>query len=174
MKEKAAGVSLCPDRSGRRARRRPPWAAYLDGTEPDEETLRGLIRKAVITSAFFPVFCGSAFKNKGVQPLLDGVIDFLPSPLDRGAIKGIDYKTGVEIERRAADDEPLSMLAFKLMDDPSACSPSAASIPGKLDKGTAVLNSTRDKTDDGRPHSDHRPISSRCCIIQPPGAADGA
>src|ERR671934_71098 len=71
-------------------------AAYLEGKEPDEATLKRLIRKAVITGAFFPVLAGSAFKNKGVQPLLDGVVDFLPSPLDRGAIKGINPNNGEE------------------------------------------------------------------------------
>src|ERR671934_2490010 len=71
-------------------------AAYLEGKEPDEATLKGLIRKAVIGRKFVPVLCGSAFKNKGVQPLLDGVVDFLPSPLDRGAIKGINPNNGEE------------------------------------------------------------------------------
>src|SRR5262249_52055270 len=69
-------------------------AEYLEGREPSEETLKRLIRKAVIVSAFYPVLCGSSFKNKGVQPLLDAVVDYLPSPLDRGAIRGHDYKTG--------------------------------------------------------------------------------
>src|SRR6202521_2439330 len=76
--------------------------AYLEGKEPDEATLKRLIRKATISSAFFPVLCGSAFKNKGVQPLLDAVVDFLPSPLDVPPIKGIDMK-GNEIERNASD-----------------------------------------------------------------------
>ncbi|MGA2488105.1 MAG: GTP-binding protein, partial [Roseiarcus sp.] len=67
-------------------------AAYLDGTEPDEPTLKRLIRFAVVNRKFVPVLCGSAFKNKGVQPLLDAVVDFLPSPLDRGAIKGVDLR----------------------------------------------------------------------------------
>src|SRR5204863_2876007 len=67
-------------------------AAYLDGKEPDEATLKKLIRKAVVTGAFYPVLCGSAFKNKGVQPLLDAVVDYLPSPLDVPAIKGTDDK----------------------------------------------------------------------------------
>ena len=75
-------------------------AAYLDGQEPDEATLKRLLRKAVITGAFYPVLCGSAFKNKGVQPLLDAVVDFLPSPLDVPAIKGVDDK-GNEIERQS-------------------------------------------------------------------------
>src|SRR5207245_10638808 len=92
-------------------------AAYLDGQEPDEPTLKRLIRKATISSKFFPVLCGSAFKNKGVQPLLDAVVDYLPSPLDVPAIKGIDSK-GNEIERHPADKEPMSLLAFKIMDDP--------------------------------------------------------
>jgi elongation factor G len=92
--------------------------AYLDGTEPDEDTLRRLVRTAVQRRAFHPVFCGSAFKNKGVQPLLDAVVDFLPSPADRGEIKGIDFNTEAETVRRPLDTEPFSMLAFKIMDDP--------------------------------------------------------
>src|ERR671939_27385 len=92
--------------------------AYLDGQEPDEATLRRLVRKAVQARAFHPVLCGSAFKNKGVQPLLDAVVDYLPSPLDRGEIKGIDFKTEEETVRRPSDDEPFAMLAFKIMDDP--------------------------------------------------------
>src|SRR5262245_13914490 len=90
---------------------------YLEGREIANEPIKRLLRKAVITGAFFPVLCGSAFKNKGVQPLLDAVVDYLPSPLDRPAIKGIDVKTGGETVRKASDSEPMSMLAFKLMDD---------------------------------------------------------
>jgi elongation factor G len=89
--------------------------AYLDGKEPDEATLKRLIRKAVLTGAFFPVLCGSAFKNKGVQPLLDAVVDFLPSPLDVPPIKA---STTATRSRKASDSEPLAMLAFKIMDDP--------------------------------------------------------
>src|SRR5436305_8065522 len=92
--------------------------AYLEGKEPDEATLKGLIRKAVITAAFFPVLCGSAFKNKGVQPLLDAVVDYLPSPLDVPPIKGIDPKNSNDVVRLPNDTEPLAMLAFKIMDDP--------------------------------------------------------
>src|SRR3954465_5260344 len=91
-------------------------AAYLDGKEPDEATLKRLIRKAVVTRKFVPVLCGSAFKNKGVQPLLDAVVDFLPSPLDRGAIKGVDPR-GEEVERKPSDSDPLAVIAFKIMDD---------------------------------------------------------
>ncbi|NLH79594.1 MAG: elongation factor G [Phyllobacteriaceae bacterium] len=121
--------------------------AYLEGTEPDEATIKRLLRKAVITGAFFPVLCGSAFKNKGVQPLLDAVVDYLPSPLDRPAIKGIDVKTEAETERHATDDEPLSLLAFKLMDDQYGVLTFCRIYSGKLEKGVSLLNSVRGKTE---------------------------
>ena len=120
--------------------------AYLDGTEPDEALLKSLIRKAVKTIVFIPVLCGSAFKNKGVQPLLDAVVDYLPSPLDREAIKGVDFNTGEEIVRHPTDEEPLSVLAFKIMDDPFVGTITFARVySGRLDSGTTVLNSTKDK-----------------------------
>jgi elongation factor G len=119
--------------------------AYLEGKEPDEATLKRLIRKATISSAFFPVLCGSAFKNKGVQPLLDAVVDFLPSPLDVPAIKGADLK-GNEVVRKASDAEPLSVLAFKIMDDPFVGTITFCRIySGRLESGTTVLNSTKDR-----------------------------
>ncbi len=90
---------------------------YLNGKEMANETIKRLLRKAVLTGAFFPVLCGSAFKNKGVQPLLDAVVDYLPSPLDRPAIKGIDPEDDSETTRPSSDNEPLALLAFKLMDD---------------------------------------------------------
>ena len=121
-------------------------AAYLDGTEPDEATLKRLIRKAVITGAFFPVLAGSAFKNKGVQPLLDAVVDYLPSPLDVPAIKGIDPNTGEEIIRKPLDTEPMALLAFKIMDDPFVGTITFCRIySGKLESGSGVINSTREK-----------------------------
>ena len=120
-------------------------AAYLDGKEPDEATLKRLIRKAVLSGAFYPVLCGSAFKNKGVQPLLDAVVDYLPSPLDVPAIKGIDDK-GNEVLRKANDKEPLSLLAFKIMDDPFVGTITFCRIySGVLASGTGVINSTREK-----------------------------
>jgi elongation factor G len=120
-------------------------AAYLDGREPDEATLKRLIRKAVITGAFFPVLAGSAFKNKGVQPLLDAVIDYLPSPLDVPPIKGIDPK-GNEIVRRPDDNEPMSLLAFKIMDDPYVGTITFCRIySGTLTSGSGVINSTRER-----------------------------
>ena len=119
--------------------------AYLEGKEPDEATLKRLIRKATISSAFFPVLCGSAFKNKGVQPLLDAVVDFLPSPLDVPPIKGVDLK-GNEVVRRPSDTEPLAILAFKIMDDPFVGTITFCRIySGKLESGTTVLNSTKDR-----------------------------
>ncbi len=119
---------------------------YLEGNEPSEEVLKKCIRKAVLTSAFFPILCGSAFKNKGVQTLLDAVVDYLPSPVDSPATKGIDYKTEEEVTRKASDDEPLSVLAFKIMDDPFVGSLTFCRIySGKLETGMGLLNSTRDK-----------------------------
>jgi len=120
--------------------------AYLDGQEPDEATLRRLIRTAVQRRAFHPVLCGSAFKNKGVQPLLDAVVDFLPSPVDRGEIKGIDFKTEEETVRKPSDEEPFSMLAFKIMDDPFVGTITFCRVySGKIEAGASILNSTRDK-----------------------------
>jgi elongation factor G len=119
--------------------------AYLEGKEPDEATLRALIRKAVISGAFFPVLAGSAFKNKGVQPLLDAVVDYLPSPLDVPPIKGIDNK-GNEVVRRPSDSEPLALLAFKIMDDPFVGTITFCRIySGRLESGTGVVNSTKDR-----------------------------
>jgi elongation factor G len=120
--------------------------AYLSGEEPSEETIKKCLRKAVLTGAFYPILAGSAFKNKGVQPLLDAVVDYLPSPVDIPPTKGIDYKTEAEIERKASDDEPLSVLAFKIMDDPFVGSLTFCRIySGKLESGMGLLNSTRDK-----------------------------
>ena len=120
---------------------------YLNGKEISNETIKRLLRKAVVTSAFFPVLCGSAFKNKGVQPLLDAVVDYLPSPLERPPIKGIDVKTGEETVRNPNDREPLSMLAFKLMDDQYGVLTFCRIYSGKLEKGMALLNSTREKSE---------------------------
>jgi elongation factor G len=119
--------------------------AYLEGKEPDEATLKKLIRKAVITAAFFPVLCGSAFKNKGVQPLLDAVVDYLPSPLDVPPIKGLDDK-GNEVVRKPDDKEPMALLAFKIMDDPFVGTITFCRIySGTLASGTGVINSTKER-----------------------------
>ena len=121
-------------------------AAYLDGVEPDADTLRRLLRKAVRHITFVPILCGSAFKNKGVQPLLDAVVDLLPSPVDREAIKGVDMDTGAEVVRLPRDEDPFSMLAFKIMDDPFVGTITFARVySGHVESGTTVLNSTKDK-----------------------------
>ncbi|MBN8530173.1 MAG: elongation factor G [Caulobacterales bacterium] len=120
--------------------------AYLEGNEPSEETIKKCIRKAVLTGAFYPILCGSAFKNKGVQTLLDAVVDYLPSPVDIPPTPGIDFKTEEPVVRRASDDEPLSVLAFKIMDDPFVGSLTFCRIySGKMETGMGLLNSTRDK-----------------------------
>ena len=121
--------------------------AYLEGKEPDADTLKKLIRAGTINFKFVPVTCGAAFKNKGVQTLLDAVVDFLPSPLDIPAVKGIKPgKEETEVERKADDNAPLSMLAFKIMDDPFVGSITFCRIySGKLESGSTLMNSTRDR-----------------------------
>ncbi len=119
---------------------------YLEGEMPSNDELRALIRRGTIDVKFFPMFCGSAFKNKGVQPLLDGVVEFLPSPIDIPAIKGVDTKTEAEIVRRADDAEPLSMLAFKIMNDPFVGSLTFCRIySGKMAKGASLENTVKGK-----------------------------
>ena len=118
--------------------------AYLEGKEPDEATLKKLIRKGVLTAAFFPVLCGSAFKNKGVQTLLDAVVDYLPSPLDVPPIHGLDEK-GEDVVREPRDEAPLALLAFKIMDDPFVGTITFCRIySGVLSSGTGVINSTKE------------------------------
>ena len=118
--------------------------AYLEGKEPSLEQLKACIRKGVISGAFVPVFCGSAFKNKGVQTLLDGVVDFLPSPLDIGDIKGISVDDDSEVVRKPDDAEPLAALAFKVMTDPFVGSLTFVRIySGKLESGSYIENSTK-------------------------------
>jgi len=120
--------------------------AYLEGQEPDEVTLKRLIRKGTINRAFYPMLCGSAFKNKGIQTLLDAVVDFLPAPSDREAYKAVNPKTGEEVLRKPSDDEPLSMLAFKIIDDPHVGTITFCRVySGKIQSGMALANTARDK-----------------------------
>ena len=123
--------------------------AYLEGEEPDEATLRRLIRTGTLNMAFVPVLCGSAFKNKGVQPMLNTVIDYLPGPLDVPPYMGFDPKDETEtrnIERRADDDAPFAGLAFKIMNDPYVGSLTFLRVySGTLTKGGQVLNATKGK-----------------------------
>lgn len=123
--------------------------AYLEGNEPDEATLRALIRKGTLSLSFFPVLAGSSFKNKGVQPLLNAVVDYLPSPLDVPAYVGFapgDESETRNIERHASDEEPFSALAFKIMNDPFVGSLTFTRIySGALKKGDQMMNSTKGK-----------------------------
>lgn len=120
--------------------------AYLGGEEPDIETLKKCIRKGTVTAKFVPVLCGSAFKNKGVQPLLDAVVDFLPSPLDIGAIKGETLDGDKELIRNPSDEEPFCGLAFKIMTDPFVGSLTFVRVySGTLDAGSYVMNSVKDE-----------------------------
>jgi elongation factor G len=120
--------------------------AYLEGNEPDTATLKALIRKGTLNFSFVPVLCGSAFKNKGVQPLLDAVVDYLPSPLDVPAIKGVKLDGETEDSRPSDDAAPFSALAFKIMNDPFVGTLTFARIySGKLDAASTVINSVKDK-----------------------------
>jgi elongation factor G len=119
--------------------------AYLEGTLPEVPQLKKLIRKGTLAQAFVPVLCGSAFKNKGVQTLLDAVVDYLPSPLDIPDVQGLKLDGTTPDSRPAADEAPLSLLAFKIMNDPFVGSLTFARIySGTLNKGT-YLNSVKDK-----------------------------
>ncbi len=135
--------------------------AYLEGKEPDLETLIKCIRKGTIEQKFVPVLCGSAFKNKGVQLLLDAVVDYLPSPIDIPQSKGIDEKTGAEYVCASDDSKPLAALAFKIMNDPYVGSLTFTRIyQGTLTTGTYVRNSVKDEKERiGRMllmHANHR------------------
>ncbi|WP_025270584.1 elongation factor G [Hippea sp. KM1] len=121
---------------------------YLEGEDISEEEIVKAIRKATIETKITPVLCGSAFKNKGVQPLLDAVVDFLPSPIDIPPVKGIDPKSGEEIERKSDEKEPLSLLAFKIMSDPYVGRLTYFRVySGTLKAGSYAYNSTKGKTE---------------------------
>ncbi len=120
--------------------------AYLEGEEPDAETLIRCIRKGTIEGKLVPVLCGSAFKNKGVQPLLDAIVDYLPSPVDLPPVRGVDPKTGEEVLREPADDQPIAALAFKIMTDPFVGTLTFARVyAGTIRGGSYVWNSTKGK-----------------------------
>ncbi|MEA1015805.1 elongation factor G [Sphingomonas sp. LY54] len=120
--------------------------AYLEGTEPDVATLKKLLRKGTLAFDFVPVLCGSSFKNKGVQPLLDAVVDYLPSPLDIPPVEGLKLDGETVETRPPADDAPFSALAFKIMNDPFVGTLTFARIySGKLETASQVMNSVKDK-----------------------------
>ncbi|HEX2038765.1 MAG TPA: elongation factor G [Acidimicrobiales bacterium] len=134
---------------------------YLGEEEITAEDLRRALRKSTIGGDIVPVLCGSAFKNKGVQPMLDAVVDYLPSPVDIPPTQGIDVKGIEELERRADDAEPFSALAFKIMTDPHMGKLTYARVySGKLDKGGTILNSTKDRKERAgrilQMHANHR------------------
>lgn len=134
---------------------------YLEGEEITVDELKAAIRKGTLSVEFFPVYCGSAFKNKGVQPMLDGVIDYLPSPTDVASIKGTHPETGEEDERLSSDDAPFSALAFKVMTDPYVGKLTFFRVySGTLQSGSYVLNSSKGKRERiGRilqMHANHR------------------
>ena len=119
---------------------------YLNGKEPTEEQIKSCIRKGTIKGSFVPVLTGSAFKNKGVQPLLDAVVDYMPSPKDVESVRGVDTDEGKELIRKCDDDEPFSALAFKIMTDPFVGSLTFARVySGTIKTKDSVLNSTADK-----------------------------
>ena len=119
---------------------------YLEGEELSIDEIKASIRKQVLDCTLFPVFCGSAYKNKGIQMLLDAVLDYLPAPTDVPPIKGTDPKTGEEMVRRSSDDEPMSALAFKIMADPYVGKLAFFRVySGILEQGTYVLNTTKGK-----------------------------
>ncbi len=120
--------------------------AYLEGEEPSIETLKKCIRSGALSGDFVPVLCGSAFKNKGVQPLLDAVIDYMPAPTDVPAIKGVKADSEEEIERHNSDDEPFSALAFKIMNDPFVGSLTFIRVySGILNTGESIMNTVKGK-----------------------------
>ena len=119
--------------------------AYLEGNEPDAETLRKCIRKGTVDFKFVPVLCGPAFKNKGVQPLLDAVIDYLPSPTEVADIRGIKPGTDEPLVRRSSDDEPFAALAFKIMNDPFVGSLTFIRVySGVVESGQTLINTVKD------------------------------
>lgn len=134
---------------------------YLNGEELTIEEIKAAVRKGCISCEIIPVFCGSAYRNKGVQALLDGVVDYMPAPTDIPSIKGTDPATGEEVERHSSDDEPFAALAFKIMNDPFVGKLAFFRVySGTLDSGSYVYNSTKGKKERiGRilqMHANHR------------------
>ncbi|MYE01395.1 MAG: elongation factor G [Alphaproteobacteria bacterium] len=120
--------------------------AYLEGAEPDEETIERCIRAGTVSGAFVPTLCGSAFKNKGVQPMLDAVVAYLPSPVEVAAVRGVEPGREEPVERASSDDAPFSALAFKVMNDPFVGSLTFARIySGVLEGGSSVMNTVKGK-----------------------------
>ena len=150
---------------------------YLEGEELTMDEIKAAIRKGTIDNTFVPVCCGTSYRNKGVQKLLDAIVDYMPSPLDIPPVKGTDLETGEEIERKAGDDEPLSILAFKVAADPFVGKLCFFRVySGKVEAGSTVLNSSKDKSERlGRilqMHANHRKDLD-CCYCGDIAAAVG-
>ena len=150
---------------------------YLEGEELTMEEIKAAIRKGTIDNTFVPVCCGTSYRNKGVQKLLDAIVDYMPSPLDIPPVKGVDLETGEEVERKAGDDEPLSILAFKVAADPFVGKLCFFRVySGKVEAGSTVLNSSKDKSERlGRilqMHANHRKDLD-CCYCGDIAAAVG-
>ena len=150
---------------------------YLEGEELTMDEIKGAIRKGTIDNTFVPVCCGTSYRNKGVQKLLDAIVDYMPSPLDIPPVKGTDIETGEETERKAGDDEPLSILAFKVAADPFVGKLCFFRVySGKVEAGSTVLNSSKDKSERmGRilqMHANHRKDLD-CCYCGDIAAAVG-
>jgi len=129
---------------------------YLEGTEPDVAVLKKLIRKGTLNFSFVPVLCGSAFKNKGVQPLLDAVVDYLPSPLDIPPVEGLKLDGETTDTRAPSDDAPFSALAFKIMNDPFVGTLTFARSPhlfGQARNRVASREFGEGQKGKGRPHA---------------------
>ena len=121
---------------------------YFSGEELTVDEIKAAIRKATIANEMVPVCCGTSYRNKGVQKLLDAIVDYMPAPTDIPAIKGVDANSGEEVERHASDDEPFSALAFKIATDPYVGKLCFFRVySGKVEKGTSVYNSTKDKNE---------------------------
>ena len=150
---------------------------YLEGEELTMDEIKAAIRKGTIDNTFVPVCCGTSYRNKGVQKLLDAIVDYMPSPLDIPPVKGTDLETGEEVERKAGDDEPLSILAFKVAADPFVGKLCFFRVySGKVEAGSTVLNSSKDKSERlGRilqMHANHRKDLD-CCYCGDIAAAVG-
>ena len=150
---------------------------YLEGDELTIDEIKAAIRKGTIDNTFVPVCCGTSYRNKGVQKLLDAIVDYMPSPLDIPPVKGTDLETGEEVERKASDEEPLSILAFKVAADPFVGKLCFFRVySGKVEAGSTVLNSSKDKNERlGRilqMHANHRKDLD-CCYCGDIAAAVG-
>ena len=137
-----------------RSRTTPCWRSISPARTLTIEEIKSCIRKATLANAMVPVTCGTSYKNKGVQKLLDAIVDYMPAPTDVPAIKGINPETEEEVERHSSDDEPFAALAFKIATDPFVGKLAFFRVySGTVNAGTTVYNSNKDNNERHRPHS---------------------